>query len=143
MTVALRVYGAPGCTVPASLVPLSKKRVRLCTKPPKRPRTPRGGSSRPGQSSKRPAPLSSEAQKRCGGPSGKSAGRRANRSAGHGRDLGEAGLEAEELSVQVADLRARRARDAQRAAELEELRPGLEAAAAEAGGAGFVGTRRP
>ncbi len=48
-----------------------------------------------------------------------------------GRDLGEAGLEADELSVQVAELRARRAHDGRRGAELEELRPGLEAAAAE------------
>ena len=47
-------------------------------------------------------------------------------------DLDETGVEAEELSSQMARLRANRVRDLERLAELEELQPGLEAAAAEA-----------
>jgi chromosome segregation protein len=47
-------------------------------------------------------------------------------------DLDETGLEAEELPTQMARLRASRARDLERVAELEELQPGFEAAAVEA-----------
>jgi chromosome segregation protein len=49
-----------------------------------------------------------------------------------GPELAEAAAEAEELSHQVAELEARQARDLERAAELEELLPALEAFAAHA-----------
>ncbi len=48
-----------------------------------------------------------------------------------GADAGDARAEADVVAAQQVDIRARLARDEQRAAELEALLPGLEAAAAE------------